>query len=90
MRPRRPNVSALCFLLLLLSPAFAPAQPGNELEHIHLVARYKRSRTVRIFVEYDGRQDGRRARLTGRSEKLTVNGTVGPITIKLERAGPEG
>lgn len=54
------------------------------------IARYRRGRTFRIIVDYDDVQDGRRVRLTGSSGTLTVNGTVGPITIKLERAGPKG
>lgn len=46
--------------------------------------RYWEGRTVRVFAFYDGVRDGKPVRFFGRTQSLTLNNDVGPLTITLD------
>lgn len=47
--------------------------------------RYWEGRTVRVFAFYDGVRDGKPVRFFGRTQSLTLNNDMGPLTITLDR-----
>jgi len=49
------------------------------------IVDYVMGRTCTILVYFDGMKDGKAVRFFGQSQKLQVKGTVGPITIKLDK-----
>lgn len=48
------------------------------------IESYEKGRSFKIYVLYDGVVDGRPVRFSGYTEKLTADGTVGPVTIMLD------
>jgi tetratricopeptide (TPR) repeat protein len=49
------------------------------------ITSYEKGRSFTIQVSQEGMKDGRPVQLFGKSQKLTANGTVGPITITLDQ-----
>lgn len=49
------------------------------------IVSYEKGRSFTIRVSHEGMKDGKPVQLFGKSQKLTANGTVGPITITLDQ-----
>lgn len=61
-------------------------KPGTGVDQDgRFILSYKKGRSFTIFAYQDGIKDGKAVRFFGQSQKLTVKGTVGPITITLDR-----
>jgi tetratricopeptide (TPR) repeat protein len=54
------------------------------------IVNYEKGRSFTIHVSHEGMKDGRPVQLFGRSQKLTANGMVGPITITLAQVARKG